>query len=108
MQMVSGVGHLLIVTQKMLFDTMIFMFMLFLLFMGFALGLYLLHINPKHDGCDLIARNTTEAISDKADGAYEMFQTFPDTLYETFLLMFTVMAPFDIYFEVCSNQLHLY
>ena len=102
MQMMTGVGHLLIVTQKMLFDTLIFMVMLFLVYLGFALGLYLLHLNPTNKGClgEVVNATSTES----TEVSQTMFTTFAATLYETFLLMFTVMAPVDIYFEVGNNK----
>ena len=90
LQVQPQVGHLLIILQKILFDSCTFFFMMLLIYLAFALSLLLLHVQiPLPSPSNL-------TICDSPEG----FPTeFGAALYETFLLMFAVMAPKDLLFQ---------
>lgn len=100
MQIQSNVGHLLIILQKVVYDTSFFLFMMFLIFLAFASGLFLLHSDMELEACR--SDNNSVSYSNNCDKDESFPKDFSEALYETVLLMFTVMAPRDIHFK-CSH-----
>ena len=86
-QLQSQFGHLLIVLQKIVSDTLFFFVMMFLIYVAFALSFYLLHADL--GGFDSVL---------KADGPCPS-GPFLERMYLTIMFMFTIMAPADIMFK---------
>lgn len=79
-QMQGSAGHLLVIFQKVIFDTCFFLAMVFVIFFAFAFSLYLLHFKVN-------TKNATQ--NNRFSGNFEF------AMYETLLLMFAVKAPDD-------------
>lgn len=95
LQLLKGMGHSIILLQKMLYDTVVFLAMAFMIYFGFAVSFYML----QHPNLNCNRKNVTNTDCCKPQ---DMFQEFFQSLYETYLLMLTVMAPYDIYFRSSS------
>ena len=99
MQLQPHVGHLLIVLQKVIFDTLFLLFMMFLYCIAFSVSLFLLHAQVTPTKC-MAHRNKTSTTMEKCrDNIVSFSNNFFEAIYETLLLMFSVMAPRDIMFS---------
>ena len=74
----------------MFHEVFVFFATMLLIMFGFALSFYLMHQNANF-------RSRTDNSTIVNEG--EMFHTFTKSVYETFLLMLTIIAPNDVYFS---------
>ena len=99
LQLKEGVGHLLIVIQKMLYEVFLYSFMFGTFYLAFACSFTLL--SPQYrQTCG--SQSTDRAVNDSASTTEHdniQFKSFPRSLYETLLLVLYVMPPTDIYFD---------
>ena len=99
LQLKEGVGHLLIVIQKMLYEVFLYSFMFGTFYLAFACSFTLL--SPQYrQTCG--SQSTDSAVNDSASTTeYDniQFKSFPRSLYETLLLVLYVTPPTDIYFD---------
>ena len=98
LQLSSTVGLLLILMQKMIYRTIIFLAMLGMVYIAFVLALFLLHNPPPTPkNCDnniSIPKNCTKAIN--------QFYSLSSSFYVTYLLYLSAVAPTDIEFPCAS------
>ena len=95
LQLNTRIGHILLIAQKMLTEVLFFFCTIALIFLGFSLGFFLMHKEPSFsDRCP--SDNTNITFFEQDD---DLFEGFPGSMYETFLLMLTIMPPNDIYFS---------
>ena len=109
LQLKEGVGHLLIVIQKMVYQTFLFSFMFGIFCMAFATALTLLSFTPDFACNNHPNKNIQNAITSLREGelpaqikppsASNNFSNYLNTLYETILLTLAIMPPSDIYFK---------
>lgn len=99
LQLGSSTGHLLIVSQKMISESVVFFLMISVMYTGFATAFFILHQPPFDLRCHKDYDWVNEAMSNSTDSPTAMFNNFSTSLYETLLLMFVVMAPLDIHFS---------
>ena len=96
LQLKEGVGHLLIVIQKMLYETFLYSFMFGTFCMATASAFALM--NPQiRNNCKNNENATTQTRKRNEDPV--QFESFPNSLYETILLVLYIMPPSDIYFR---------
>ena len=106
LQLKEGVGHLLIVIQKMLYEVFLYSFMFGTFYLAFACSFTLL--SPQYGQACVSVNNSTSAVNDSASIAKLsniQFKSFPRSLYETLLLVLYVMPPTDIYFDQLESPL---
>ena len=78
-------GYVLIILGRMVYDTLMFFFVCFVIYMGFSLCFFYITVAPAEGStCETMSGNITTGIS-------------PD-FYESFLFMSLIMVPKDIYF----------
>lgn len=88
LQLDDSTGYILTALQRMLKETGLFLTVSTVFYMGFSTALYILHA-PQRCNDIAISENRTRTT----------FQTYASTMYETFLLMLTIMSPQKLYFE---------
>ena len=78
-------GYVLIILGRMVYDTLMFFFVCFVIYMGFSLCFFYIKVAPSEgSACETVSGNITTGIA-------------PD-FYESFLFMSLIMVPEDIYF----------
>ena len=90
LQLISGIGPLLIAVQKMVYQAVIFMSMIIFMYLGFAASFYFVHVRPS---CRESLRNNNSSCNKG------MFLTVGHSFYETLLISLNIMTPKDIYFS---------
>ena len=96
-QLKEGVGHLLIVIQKMLYETFLYSFMFGTYILSFAAAFSLMNPNLRNDCQD--RQNATNQTIIPSKEMTVQFGSFLNSLYETLLLVLYIMPPVDIYFS---------
>ena len=103
LQLNTQVGYILIIAAKMMQEVIIFFFTMCVIFVGFALAFYLIHRNPSFsERCPNMMPNATLPDNSSYYREDEMFGSFGESMYETFLMMLTIIPPSDIYFSSSS------
>ncbi|ELU02919.1 hypothetical protein CAPTEDRAFT_191200 [Capitella teleta] len=90
-QLSEAMGHYLTVIEKMLFNTLAFLSIWWVIFLAFATSFYLNNIDftcPGNDSTLLFTSPTQQS-----------FSSIYHSIYETFLLVLAVVAPKSWYFE---------
>ncbi len=88
--MISSVGHLLVIVLKMAYDAAIFFVVGAIVFLAFANAFYTLSVLPK--SCDV---NTNETSAGFA-------LSYTETMFETFLLVTSIKSPDEAFFADSS------
>ncbi len=92
LQLFDGIGHLLILVQKMFYETTLYSTMWAIGCLAFASAFSLL--SPKiQQHCD------NAELADNTSQSPEQFADWVNSVYETFLLAVAIMPPNDLYFK---------
>ena len=100
-------GYVLIILGKMVYDTFMFFFVSFAIYMGFSLSFYYVQVPPVGTG----VCNGNNMMNDMTDINVNTTSLGGPEFYQSFLFMSLVMVPSDIYFReasVPSNGIVLY
>ena len=90
-QLVTSLGHIMMMLQRMIYDTMVFLQIGFVVFFAPAMTMYLLHNGPT-----CWQNNNTDIYHIKNDS--NVFTTLPKSMYEMFLHMMSIIPPNPLYF----------
>ncbi len=101
LQLYGTLGTLLIIIQKMIFDTLVFFATIGLVYISFVMAFYISYNGPS-EICT--SQNNPGNLTTMDLIITTQFKTFGGTLYETVLLILAIMAPNDIYFMESASS----